>query len=216
VKSSKILHHRRLIHGLHVCVAGCHWQELGQVLAGQKQDKQEEQGVQEQTCWGCHALGAGHPVACDGAHQLEGLWAGSDGESNTWNNKLGHFIFAKKLIGYSVDDAVFLKMLIIGIIRIVTRLKGHAAFGHITRFPKLGHDKSNDNHEDECMEKQTSVAGKPGVVCDPVACDAPNRLEGGGICKHHKRDKRNQVVYECHLNIGLEFSPGPKDLSPSV
>ena len=54
--------------------------------------------MQEQTCWGSHALGAGHPVAGDAAHELEGLWAGRDGEGNAWNNKLGHFIFTKKLI----------------------------------------------------------------------------------------------------------------------
>lgn len=72
-----------------------------QVLLGQPQDQQEEQGVQEQTCWGSHALGAGHPGAHEAAHELEGLWAGRDGKGNAWNNKLGHFIFTKKLkIGF--------------------------------------------------------------------------------------------------------------------
>lgn len=79
--------------------------------------------MQEQTSWGRNALGAGHPVTSHLAHHLESLGAGGNGESNTWNDKLRHLIVYNILNSNCVNEAVFLKVSIFGIVGIITSLK---------------------------------------------------------------------------------------------
>lgn len=50
--------------------------------------------MQEQTRWGGDTLGAGHPVTGNATHQLEGLGAGRDSKSNTWDDKLRHLVLS--------------------------------------------------------------------------------------------------------------------------
>jgi len=61
------------------------------------QNKQEKQGVKEQTGWGRHALEGTNPRAEHLASRLEGHWAGRNGKGNAWNNKLRHLLYEKNL-----------------------------------------------------------------------------------------------------------------------
>jgi len=112
---------------------GVEWVEVaieGNTTHQETDEENIQKTVQDQTTEVPCTVSCSDPVPCDAPNRLESGWVGENHKENEWDDIVGkrHLIAYDILNSHGINDAILLEVLVLGIIRIVTRLKDHTVF----------------------------------------------------------------------------------------